>query len=980
MAPAKQATQRALRQPESGARDNTQAGFVGLVQSHYFQNIFYLLIALIIIWAILFLLARKMRDQSIELRGKVSELSEQLSRTREEFEQEIAAYRAQLHVATESQEWYRNIYETTGTATVIVEDDGTIAMVNTEFERLTGYSRSEIEGKRTWMSLVPAEDAEFMKIYHTQRRVDPGNAPRSYEFHFVHKSGDIRTGFNYVSMIPGSRRSTVSFLDITVQKQQEKEVRLLAHALRSVGECVSITDMNDNILFVNDAFLWVYGYNREEIIGRPCSMLRPNHNPNPVNILEETLHGGWHGEMINLRKDGTVFPIELSTSVVRDENGDPVALVGVAIDISERRRVESQMRFQSAILSNVRDGVVVTDLSGDITYWNDGAEQLFGYTGADMIGHTPATLYESLDTAEVQRSLQDVLVGNETSSECSARCKDGRRIWVDMKTSIMRDTAGAPAGVLAIVKDISERKRHEQRYAKLNDCLLSFGPDPVENINALVALCGEELCGDLALYNRMEGDELHALGVWNAPPHFNPYGSAIGRICDEIIREGGNEVRLLVDLQETGYVDSDPAVRTLGMHSYLGRTVTFDGACVGSLCVLYDGTVQPSEEDRKLLSIVASAIGVEEERKRAEDALRSSEERYRSLFENNVTGVYRSSIEGSILDCNDAFARILGYQRRELIGSTADLLYPEASERTDFIAQLREHGSLSAYECQLRRSDGQVVWVLESSRLLHDGILLGTLADITHRKEAEEQTRRYTDELEKLNASKDKFFSIISHDLRSPLSTLHGYTDLLMNDVDGYDRETIKNMAASMNGLTDRIHALLENLLEWSRFQAGRMEYQPIKVDLHDIVDDTVDLLQENALRKRLTIKNHLNGDSCALADMRMLRSVVQNLLSNALKFSHAGASIEILANRRDAHIQLSVIDHGVGMSRKQLANLFRIDAHMTSVGTADEQGSGLGLILCRELMELNKGRIWAESVENEGSVFTISIPAWSGN
>jgi PAS domain S-box-containing protein len=921
-----------------------------------------------------------MREQSIELRGKVSDLSEQLMRTREEFEHEIAEYRAQLHVANESQQWYRNIYETTGTATIIVEDDGIIAMVNTEFERLTGYSRSEVEAKTEWMSLVLPEDAEFMKIYHAQRRIDPGNAPRSYEFHFIHKNGDVRTGFSYVSMIPGSRRSTVSFLDITVQKQQEKEVRLLAHALRSVGECVSITDMNDNILFVNDAFLWVYGYNREEIIGQPCSMLRPDHEPNPVSILEETLHGGWHGEMINLRKDGTVFPIELSTSVVRDDNGDPVALVGVAIDISERRRVESQLRFQSAILSNVRDGVVVTDLSGEVSYWNDGAELLFGYNVEEMQGRSPAHLYESLDTDEVMRMLRDVLDGNESSSECTARRKDGQRIWVDMKTSIMRDSSGVPTGVLAIVKDISERKRHEQRYAKLNDCLLSFSPDPVENINALVALCGEELDGDLALYNRMEGDELHALGVWNAPPHFNPHGSAIGHICDEIIRDGNNEVRLLVDLQETGYSESDPAVRTLGMHSYLGKTVTFDGACVGSICVLYEGTVQPSDEDRKLLSIVASAIGVEEERKRAEDALRSSEESYRSLFENNVTGVYRSSIDGTILDCNDAFARILGYQRRELIGSSAFVLYPEATERQDFIARLREHGSLSALECQLRRSDSEVVWVLESARLLHDGILLGTLADITHRKEAEEQTRRYTDELEKLNSSKDKFFSIISHDLRSPLSTLNGYTDLLMNDIDGYDRETIKAMAGSMNGLARRIHALLENLLEWSRFQAGRMEYQPIKVDLHDIVDDAVDLLQENALRKRLTIANHLNGDSCALADMRMLRSVVQNLLSNALKFSRPGETIEIRAKKIDSQIHLSIVDHGVGMSKSQLAKLFRIDAHITSTGTADEQGSGLGLILCRELVELNKGSIWAESVENEGSVFTISVPIWSGN
>jgi PAS domain S-box-containing protein len=956
------------------------AGFLGLMQTQNFQMVFYMLVALVIIWAILLMLSRNMRKQSLDLREKVNHLSTELLKTKEAFENEIAEYRVQLHTANESQQWYRNIYETTGTATVIVEEDSMISMVNTEFERLTGHSRNDIEGKVRWLSLVHPDDATFMEMYHVQRLVDPASAPRSYEFHFIHKNGDLHTAFTHVSVIPGTKRSIVSFLDITVQKTQEKEVRLLAHALKSVSDCVSVTDMQDNILFVNDAFLWVYGYERHEIIGKPTSMLRPKNNNIPGSILEDTLHGGWHGEMPNVRKDGSTFLIELSTSVVRDDTGEPVALVGVSTDISERRRVETQMRFQSDILGNVRDGVIVTDISGRISYWNTGAEILFGYAADEMTGRSPAQLYESIDEQGVAQLLADVLDGREGSSECSARRKDGTRVWVDMKTSIMRDAAGNPTGVLAMIKDTSERRKQEQRYTKLNECLLSFGTDPVQNINSLVALCGEELNAEVALYNRMEGRMLHSLGQWNVPLDFVALSPAEGHICADIIQDGQPDVRLLNDLHFGVYAETDPAVTQYGLRCYLGKPVIFGGACVGSLCVLYRENMQPSDEDKKLLSIVSSAIGVEEERKRAEDALRESEESYRSLFENNVTGVYRSSIDGEILDCNAAFARLLGYDREQILGKGARMLYSSPDDRADFIAKLRKYGTLSAHETRLVRSDHAEVWVLESARLMNDGLLLGTIADITHRKEAQVQMERYTDELEKLNTSKDKFFSIISHDLRSPLSTLLGYTDLLMNDVDGYDLEMIKTMASSMNGLTKRIHSLLENLLEWSRLQAGRMEYQPIKVDLHDVVQDAVDLLQESALRKRLSIENRLNGDAVVLADQRMLRSVVQNLISNALKFSRPGETIDIVAEHIGGEIQLSVIDRGIGMSDVQLSNLFRIDVHSTTTGTAEEQGSGLGLILCKELVELNKGRIWAQSTSEKGSTFSFTIPRWSAN
>ncbi|MDH7516489.1 MAG: PAS domain-containing sensor histidine kinase [Bacteroidota bacterium] len=688
-------------QPASGRKVESAVGNpFAIIQSLGRHVIFYTFVALAVIWLILLLQSRKIREHSRELQTRVARLSEELHATRAAFEHELQTYKKLLSVAKEAERSYREIFETTGTATVVVGEDDIITMVNSEFERFTGYARETLENRLPWSHIIHPEDREPLAEYKQRRCTRESDAPAHVECRVLTAGGETRVSFVRIARFPGCERFVFSFLDVTEQKQVEREALFLAQALRSVSECVSITDLDNNILFANDAFLRTYGYTREEILGKNCNILRTEASAK-VTTYDATLRGGWHGELMNRRKDGTEFPIELFTGVVRSENGRPLAMIGVAVDITRR--------------------------------------------------------------------------------------------------------------------------------------------------------------------------------------------------------------------------------------------------------------------------------------KESEERLRLSEERYRSLFENTVSGVYRVSTDGTMIDCNEAFVRILGHDSREtVLRMNARDFYLDPSQRDVFLDKVRRRGSLYAHECRLKRADGRSVCILESVRLI-GGELFGTIVDISDRKEAEEKLERYTEELQQLNASKDKFFSIISHDLRAPFSTLYGFTELLNTELDRLDPETLRTITASMFTLGMRINALLENLLDWSRLQTGRMLYQPVRLDVRKLVEESIDILQESAQRKKLTIVQNVNGVPAACGDLRMVRSILQNLLSNAVKFTREGGTITIESSVRNHEMAIAVTDTGVGMSPKQLRNLFRLDIAHSTPGTANEPGSGLGLILCKELVERNNGRIWVESEEGQGSTFAFSLPRWDG-
>jgi signal transduction histidine kinase len=234
---------------------------------------------------------------------------------------------------------------------------------------------------------------------------------------------------------------------------------------------------------------------------------------------------------------------------------------------------------------------------------------------------------------------------------------------------------------------------------------------------------------------------------------------------------------------------------------------------------------------------------------------------------------------------------------------------------------------------------------------------------------------RAKEELKELNATKDKFFSILAHDLRSPFTSLLGLTDLLFRDIERYSKDEVVRFVGSMRNSAKRLFTLLENLLAWSRLQRGLMEHHPEYISLYQIAGYAMSLFQSGAEHKQIVLNNLIPEDMEAYGDSNMIETVFRNLVSNALKFTESGGAIEMSSTQNEHTVEVAVSDTGVGMSAAALSSLFRIDVKYSNVGTAGEKGTGLGLILCKELIELHRGRIWVDSEEGKGSTFRFTLP-----
>lgn len=239
----------------------------------------------------------------------------------------------------------------------------------------------------------------------------------------------------------------------------------------------------------------------------------------------------------------------------------------------------------------------------------------------------------------------------------------------------------------------------------------------------------------------------------------------------------------------------------------------------------------------------------------------------------------------------------------------------------------------------------------------------------------EKMVHERTKELQKANAMKDKFFSIMAHDLRSPFNTLSGFLDLLHEEYDDFPDEKRKLFIKKILDTSNQTFSLLENLLEWSRSQRGHIKYNPAKVDVKLVCNEVVGLLEHVAKSKKVEITEQVAESLSAYADNYMIQTVIRNLLTNAIKFSYPGSQVVVSACKNKGDIQVSVADSGKGMEPNTLGNLFKIDVKTTEKGTANEKGSGLGLIICKEFIEKNKGNIWAESKPGKGSKFTFTLP-----
>lgn len=309
--------------------------------------------------------------------------------------------------------------------------------------------------------------------------------------------------------------------------------------------------------------------------------------------------------------------------------------------------------------------------------------------------------------------------------------------------------------------------------------------------------------------------------------------------------------------------------------------------------------------------------------------------------------------------------------RIRLLNKQKHLLEVKVHERTQELSIANEQ--VNEINTLLEERQQQVEEQAEELRVSNDSLYETNTLLKDRQKEIEQQAER----LDELNRTKDKFFSIIAHDLKNPLNTILGFSELLKLKFNSYPTEKAERMIDAVYSGSRQIFNLLENLLEWSRSQLGSIKFDPDKLDVHEISDSTEKLISHNALSKGLQIRNNVIRPTNAYADANMIDTVLRNLTTNAIKFSEKG---EIIINAvvEDETVTVSVKDSGVGMDEETLNKLFKIGVSHSEKGTNGEDGTGLGLAICKEFVEKNGGKIWVESELGQGSTFCFTLPAYS--
>ena len=375
------------------------------------------------------------------------------------------------------------------------------------------------------------------------------------------------------------------------------------------------------------------------------------------------------------------------------------------------------------------------------------------------------------------------------------------------------------------------------------------------------------------------------------------------------------------------------------------------------------------------------------------ERIRESEEKYHMLFELIPSGITIASIRGEILESNQESERLLGIPRDRHTDMRIDseewkIIRPDhspmpVSEFASTIA-LKENRVVSNVEMGIVKEDGKVTWLDVSAAPfpIRDLGLIVVYTDITRRVEVEVKLKAHDRRMEEmvaelniLNDTKDKFFSIIAHDLRNPFGSLLGASEYLYKEIDKHEIGKARKLSKILYDSSRNAYDILSNLLNWSRSQSGSLDFNPVRVNLYEIVDKNVKLSAVQAAEKDIDIQVKLQDSFEFIADPDMLNTILRNLISNALKFTPTGGKVIIDASRKEEEVVVLVKDTGTGMGEEDLGKLFRIDVKHISVGTNNERGTGLGLILCKEFIQYHGGNIWVESQPQKGSTFYFSIP-----
>ncbi len=755
--------------------------------------------------------------------------------------------------------------------------------------------------------------------------------------------------------------------------------------VEQAADAFFVHDRNGKILDVNRRACESLGYAKEKLLRMNMLDFEQDVDLTGAQAIWDRIRPG---ESLTLngrhrRWNGTVFPVEISLGCF--EPGGQRVFLGLARDITERARAEQAIRDSEhrlrTVVQNAPAILFILDRDGVFRLSEGQALGKLGLTPGQVVGKSALDMYQ--DVPSVVDNIRRALSGSPTRV-----INELQGAVFDTAFSPIFDSNDKPAGLIGIAIDITDRNRKEHHLKRLTDCFLSFGTDPAENINRMTALCGELLGATCALYNQLDGDLLCSLGQWNTPPGYLPKDSPEGHICYDVIRKASDNLFVVRNLPDTRYFRSDPNVARYHLKTYVGKAVLFSNAAVGSLCAVFAKDFEPDAEDRRIITIIAAAIGIEENRLQAREKLRTREESYRALADNVPDSVARIDRALRFVYVNRTLEETLHLPASTLLSRTnVELNLPAKDEWNTTAQAVFETGKSQRFEFEFSAPDGTHYFEARlSPERSADGkveFVLAMTRDVTERKGAETERQKLETQLrqsQKMEAI-GQLASGVSHDFNNILTVIQGNASLLLNGS--------LSPAETMDCTRQIIHAagraasLTRQLLMFSRKQV----MQPASLNLNEVVTQMTKMLMR-VVGENVSLLSHYAPNLPSIhGDIGMIEQVLMNLVVNARDAMPAGGrltiatGVETLSQEQaeqshgaspGLHVWLAVSDTGSGIAPENLPRIFDPFFTTKEIG----KGTGLGLATVYGIVEQHRGWITVTSEINQGTTFKIHFPA----
>ncbi|HTI99680.1 MAG TPA: PAS domain S-box protein [Dongiaceae bacterium] len=694
------------------------------------------------------------------------------------------------------------------------------------------------------------------------------------------------------------------------------------------------------------------------------------------------------------RKDGAIIDVLLSSTPI--DPGDVAAGVTfTALDITERKQMDEALRASRQMLQTVLDNFP------GVIFWKNcdsvflGCNQQFARAAgladsAEILGKTDFDLAWAGPGAEQYRAVDREVIASGVPRlgiiETQRRA-DGQVTWLDTSKIPLMDGQGKVIGLLGISHDITESKRaeaalrqNESRLQKINRCLLALGPDYHANLNRLTELCGELLDASFAVYSRKSGDQLRMVGHWQLPPGFKPTPELTGQVCRDIIESGNDEVISVINLPEAAPPGLAANIQAHGLRTHMGCAVRCQGQTVGAVCVFFTSDYRPSDDDRRILGIIAAAIGNEDTRQQVEAELR----RVMTAIEQTPESVVITAADGSILYVNPVFERTTGYTRAEIIGQNPRTLKSD------------KHDPAFYHEMWAKLLAGEV-WQGRLVNRKKDGTLFTEDATIAPVRDAQGDISNFiavkrdiTQELARENEylQNQKIDSIgrlaggVAHDFNNILAVICGHAELGLAELSA-DSSVRANLQAIRES-ADRAVNLTRQLLAFAR----RQVIEPRVVNLNDLISNLSKMLLRLIGEDIELVRKTDPNLGRVKVDPGQMDQVLLNLAVNARDAMPEGGVLTITTTNvslDEAYVRehlgtgatpgeyvlINVSDNGVGMTAEVRKHLF--EPFFTTKETG--RGTGLGLATCFGIIQQNHGYIQCDSELGRGTTFQVFLP-----